>query len=181
MDTVTVEGFAQRREELERLLTSNPYFAQEVEDVVRKCIRELKNQLGNAAKGGMMTDPRQAYKAVRMTVYRQIIGGNVNILQRRSANSGSSFNMARVPRQGRGGNRRARSPRTEKVDGYMGADRGFILRFLNSGTDDRITRYGNRGRITARNWFSESAPGGMDNAAERIANIIDDIIEDKLT
>ena len=82
--------------------------------------------------------------------------------------------------------------------GYAPLDRGFILRFVNSGTKTRVigfrntvkanrTRYenrvyrinrgnksrtGNRGSITARNWFMSSVESAMANAAANIAEMI---------
>jgi hypothetical protein len=70
----------------------------------------------------------------------------------------------------RGGNRRPRSQRTEQIDTYYGKDRGFILRFLNSGTASRDTRFGNRGAIPAGRQFETSSTWQMEKAAEELAN-----------
>ena len=55
----------------------------------------------------------------------------------------------------------------------MGKDRGFILRFVNSGTAARQTRYGNRGSIAARNWLATSGQRELEAAAERLSALID--------
>ena len=59
---------------------------------------------------------------------------------------------------------------------YQGADRGFILRFLNAGTDIRTTRYGNRGAIAPRNWFGHVAPYQMEQAAAELAAEINEYV-----
>ena len=59
---------------------------------------------------------------------------------------------------------------------YQGADRGFILRFLNAGTSERNTRYGKRGSITARNWFGPRSQQEMEKAAANMDKLIDDIV-----
>jgi len=59
---------------------------------------------------------------------------------------------------------------------YEGKDRGFILRFLNAGTDTRRTRYGNRGAIAPRNWFGGASQHQLENAANNLDKMINDII-----
>ena len=59
------------------------------------------------------------------------------------------------------------------MDGYVGKDRGFILRFVNSGTVGRQTRHGNRGSIAARNWLATSGQRELEAAADRLSVIID--------
>ena len=83
--------------------------------------------------------------------------------------------------------------------GYGPLDRGFILRFVNSGTktrvigfrntqkgnrskyESRVTRIsrgmkagtGNRGSIAPRNWFMSSAESALGAAAQTIAELIE--------
>jgi hypothetical protein len=83
--------------------------------------------------------------------------------------------------------------------GYGPLDRGFILRFVNSGTKTRVigfrntvkanrsmyeravtrihsgekSRTGNRGSIAARNWFMQSAESALGDAAQMIADLIE--------
>jgi hypothetical protein len=82
---------------------------------------------------------------------------------------------------------------------YGPYERGFILRFVNSGTKTRVVgfrntmksnrakynravsrihrgetfRTGNRGSIAARNWFMQSAESALGNAAQMIADLIE--------
>lgn len=164
---------------LESMLVSNPDTAANIRKLISQEIAKARAAISQSAKGAMASDPRQAYKAVRRSVYKSILGGQVNIFNPRggASSSGSSFVKARKldnhPHQ-RGGNRRKRSARTDQVDGYVGKDRGFILRFVNSGiSKPRQTRYGNRGVIAARNWLATSGQRELEAAAERLSAIID--------
>ena len=164
---------------LESMLVSNPDTAANIRKLITQEIAKARVAISQSAKGAMASDPRQAYKAVRRSVYKSILGGQVNIFNPRggASSSGSSFAKARKldnhPHQ-RGGNRRKRSARTDQVDGYVGKDRGFILRFVNSGiSKPRQTRYGNRGVIPARNWLPTSGQRELEAAAERLSALID--------
>ena len=164
---------------LESMLVSNPDTAANIRKLITQEIAKARAAISQSAKGAMASDPRQAYKAVRRSVYKSILGGQVNIFNPRggASSSGSSFAKARKldnhPHQ-RGGNRRKRSARTDQVDGYVGKDRGFILRFVNSGiSKPRQTRYGNRGVIAARNWLATSGQKDLEAAAERLSALID--------
>ena len=164
---------------LESMLVSNPDTAANIRKLITQEIAKARAAISQSAKGAMASDPRQAYKAVRRSVYKSILGGQVNIFNPRggASSSGSSFAKARKldnhPHQ-RGGNRRKRSARTDQVDGYVGKDRGFILRFVNSGiSKPRQTRYGNRGVIAARNWLPTSGQRELEAAAERLSALID--------
>ena len=164
---------------LESMLVSNPDTAANIRKIITQEIAKARAAISQSAKGEMASDPRQAYKAVRRSVYKSILGGQVNIFNPRggASSSGSSFVKARKldnhPHQ-RGGNRRKRSARTDQVDGYVGKDRGFILRFVNSGiSKPRQTRYGNRGVIAARNWLATSGQRELEAAAERLSALID--------
>ena len=164
---------------LESMLVSNPDTAANIRKLITQEIAKARAAISQSAKGAMASDPRQAYKAVRRSVYKSILGGQVNIFNPRggASSSGSSFVKARKldnhPHQ-RGGNRRKRSARTDQVDGYVGKDRGFILRFVNSGiSKPRQTRYGNRGVIAARNWLATSGQKDLEAAAERLSALID--------
>lgn len=208
-DAFEVDGFVEQRKELDRLLMSNPAMEKKVQGLIRKVLAAVKKSLGQAARDKMKSDPRNAYKAIRTAVYKRILGGNVNILNKRRASSaGGSYTPTRTLRSGkRGGNRRARSERTMKLESYEGSDRGFILRFLNAGTNDRyidflpdnsrehvhrgsqggnIKKYGKtintgrRGRIKARNWFGSRSQREMEAAANNLEKFIDALIQQEL-
>ena len=162
---------------LEAMLVSNPDTAAAMRKLISAEVSKARAAVAQAASGALKNDPREAWKAVRRSVYKSILGGQVNILNQKGAASGSNgYRPARKldsnPHQ-RGGNRRKRSARTDSIDGYVGKDRGFILRFVNSGTAARQTRYGNRGSIAARNWLATSGQRELEAAAERLSALID--------
>ena len=185
-----VDGIVKQKQELESLLMSNPEMEKKVQGLIRKVLLAARKQIVGDIKNGsvMKSDPRQAYKAVKSAVYRQILGGNVSILNKHRAG-----NRAPVPPivhkletqvnskgNHRGGNRMPRSRRTEDLLTYQGSDRAFILRFLNAGTDGRESRVGNRGSIAARNFFGTSSQQAMEKAAEQLDLLIQDLIKQEL-
>ena len=162
---------------LEAMLVSNPDTAAAMRKLISAEVSKARAAVAQAASGALKNDPREAWKAVRRSVYKSSLGGQVNILNQKGAAAGSNgYRPARKldsnPHQ-RGGNRRKRSANTDRIDGYVGKDRGFILRFVNSGTAERQTRYGRRGSITARNWFPNIGQRELEAAAERLAAEID--------
>ena len=176
-----VDGIVKQREELERLMMSNPQMEKQVQKLIRKVLMQARKQVSNAAKGKMKADPRQAYKAVKTAVYRKILGGSVSILNKRRAGDSGSYEPPRKLRSGqRGGNRLQRSSRTQQLMSYQGASRAFVLRFINQGTTKRETRYGNRGRIAARNFFSGSSQRAIQQAAAELDNLIDEMIKKEI-
>jgi hypothetical protein len=70
---------------------------------------------------------------------------------------------------------------------YGPHDRQWILRFINSGTSDRMAGSrggrlsGNRGRIAARNFFSGAASSALTKAADNLATLIDTELEAMLS
>lgn len=181
---IEVDGLVRQREELERLMMGNPQMEKRVQKLIRKVLMAARKQVSQSAQGAMKSDPRQAYKAVKTAVYRRILGGSVSILNKRRAGAPGSYEPSRKLRQGqRGGNRVPRGQRTQQVMSYQGADRAFVLRFLNQGTTDREagTRGGrlggNRGAISARNFFSSSSHRAMQQAADQLTKLIDDMIK----
>ena len=69
-----------------------------------------------------------------------------------------------------------RSDRTAALEGYQGADRGFILRFINAGTVDRQPRYGNRGYLRARDWFGRISAWHMNTAANEVVKMVEELL-----
>lgn len=183
-----VDGIVQQKQELESLLMSNPQMEKKVQGLIRKVLLAARKQISDAAKGEMKSDPRQAYKAVKSAVYRRILGGNVSILNKRKAGTRGPVPPVyhalehRTNSKGnhRGGNRMPRSRRTEDLMTYQGSDRGFILRFLNAGTNDRESRIGNRGAISPRSFFASSSQQAMEKAAAQLDNMIENLIKQEL-
>ena len=206
-DGFEVEGFVEQRKELDQLLMSNPAMERRVQGLIRKVLGEVRKRLGQNIpfRHG---DPRKAYKAIRTIVYKRVLGGNVNILNKKRAGPLTQYTPTRTLKNGqRGGNRRLRSERTYRLESYSGPDRGFILRFLNSGTADRyipfvydesrehvhrgssggnVKKYGRtintgyRGSIAPRNWFGNRSQLEMQNAAANLEKMIDDLIKESI-
>lgn len=184
-----VDGIVRQKQELESLLMSNPQMEKKVKGLIRKVLLAARKEISTAASGKIKNDPRQAYKAVKTAVYRRILGGNVSILSKRRAGKRGPLPPVvhqletRVNSKGnhRGGNRMPRSRRTEDLLTYQGADRGFILRFLNAGTDDRESRIGNRGAISARSFFATSSQRAMEQAASQLEWLIEELIKKEIS
>lgn len=184
-----VDGLVRQKKNLEALMMSNPAMEKKVQALVRKVLATVKKAASNSAKGNMKADPRKAYKAVKTAVYKRILGGSVSILDKRRHGAMSLYAPPRKGTKdpfGRGGNRVPRSQRTEQVMSYQGADRAFILRFLNAGTDVRTAGSrggrlsGNRGRIKARNFFSNSSHTAMQKAADELSKLIDELVRKEM-
>lgn len=177
-DGIIVTGIEQYQEALRKLQTDNPRTKRELQAIIRRAINEARKNVIKDAQDVLENDPRHAYKAVRNSVYKQILGGQINILSSRHRGAATKYERPRTLKEGqRGGNRRKRSLRTMQIDSYEGVDRGFILRFQNAGTAGRETRFGNRGSLRARHWFGRSSAFQMDAAASRIAEEIENMLQ----
>ena len=180
-DTVILE----QQKVLEAALSTNPKTQKVLQKLIRKALMDVRPQLIAAARGAMGSDPRGAAQGIRTSVYKKILGGNVNILNmRKKTGSPTSYEPPRKlqPHQ-RGGNRVPRGKRTDTVMHYGPHDRQWILRFINSGTSERMagTRggrlSGNRGSIAARNFFGSAASSALAKAADNLATLIDTELE----
>lgn len=199
--TIEIKGLDERIKQLGEASTKNPMMRKRINEVVRAMLAEVRKNLQDDAQSGlgMQSDPRKAYKAIKMAVYRRIFGGNVSILSPRRA---GTLRLYEPPRKGtsdplgRGGNRMKRSTRTTDMMSYQGGDRWMVLQWLNNGTRPRyagngrngkteaqynsfILRTGGRGKrghITARNWFGPASTQQLRNAAANLDKMIDDIV-----
>lgn len=180
-DTVILE----QQKVLEAALSTNPKTQKFLQTLIRKALMEVRPQLIAAARGAMGSDPRGAAQGIRTSVYKKILGGNVNILNmRKKTGTPTNYEPPRKlqPHQ-RGGNRVLRGKRTDTVMHYGPHDRQWILRFINSGTSERMagTRdgrlSGNRGNIAARNFFSGAGERALEQAADNLAMLIDTELE----
>ena len=170
---------------LETALSTNPKTQKALQKLIRKALMDVRPELVSAARGAMDSDPRGAAHGIRLSVYKKILGGNVNILNmRKKAGKPTTYEPPRKlqPHQ-RGGNRVPRGKRTDTVMHYGPHDRQWILRFINSGTSDRMagTRggrlSGNRGSIAARNFFGSAGSSALTKAADNLATLIDTELE----
>ncbi len=169
---------------LEAALSTNPKTQKALQKLIRKALMDVRPELVAAARGAMDSDPRGAAQGIRLSVYKKILGGNANILNSRKAGKPTTYEPPRKlqPHQ-RGGNRVPRGERTNKVMHYGPHDRQWILRFINSGTSDRMAGSrggrlsGNRGSIAARNFFGRAGTSALTKAAENLATLIDTELE----
>jgi hypothetical protein len=176
-DSVVVE----QRKVLEQALSTNPKTQKALQKLIQEVLTEARQQVVTAARGALDTDPRGAAHGIRRTVYKKLLGGNLNILNmRKRAGQPTNYEPPHTlrPHQ-RGGNRVHRGSRTNTVMHYGPHDRGWILRIVNSGTTERTagTRggrlSGHRGAIAPRNFFAPAANSSLMHAADNLANLID--------
>jgi hypothetical protein len=173
MAQVTVENNAK----LEQLLLSHPDMEKKIRKIIRQVIRGAQSGMQRQASS---LSTKHAYQAISSAVYKKVLGGNLNIISKNRRAGNRAPLPPESPRKkshDRGGNRLPRSQRTEDLLTYQGADRGFILRFLEYGTVNRESRYGNRGSIAARNWFGDMSHRELQHAAEQFELLLDELIE----
>ena len=161
-----------------RLMFTDADTRERIRKIIREELKDTARRLQEDAQYALENDPRKAYRGVKSSVYRKILGGNVGILNPRRAGAPHPYIKPRKldqtgPYQ-RGGNRLPRSAKTERMDSYYGKDRAFILRFVSSGTGERKSRFGNRGSITANHWFQDMAPHEIELAAENLAVVVNE-------
>ena len=178
-DAIIVTGIEQYQEALKKMQTDNPATKKALQAIIRRAISAARKRVIIDAKDVLENDPRNAYKAVRNSVYKQILGGQINILSSRKRGAPTRYQKPRKEREAnaRGGNRRSRSERTMQIDSYEGVDRGFVLRFQNAGTVERETRFGKRGSLSARHWFGRSSAFQLDTAASEVAAEIERMLQ----
>lgn len=194
---VNSELLDRQRQALEAVMTTDPEMQQRLRDMINEELKAARKSVVDSLKfeNG---DPRGTAQSVRRVVYQKILGGNLNILNRRSAGNRSNYEAPRKVYPGmkghRGGNRTVRSQRTDDILHYGPADRGFILRMVNSGTKPRYAngrngkwaRGGNRtffklqeqgdyyrGSISSRNFFGNAASTAIQTVVEKLAGMID--------
>ena len=181
-------------DDLGKMLTSNNYMRDRIRKIIRAEIKAARNKIASDVHNNLMSDPRKAYRSVRSTIYKQVLGGNINILAPRRA--GARYELVRrrtLQDRQWGGNRRPRSPRTEALETYFGKDRGFVLRFNNSGTAERHIKFtlakrkedkwnhnpntGNRGNIAPRGVFSTPALYHLQEIEQAVSEVFEQEFE----
>ena len=174
---------------LDRLLMTNPDTEKEVRRLVATVLQAAEKEVESAAARAMKNgDYRNTALSVRHSIYRRILGGNVNIL---SGGRGRGTKPPQVPNSNRG-----RLARTTEMLGYK--DRSFILRWLDEGTNGRTIEYmnghrmlrtstserpknryyrfpnslGARGKLTATHFFGPSAKAAIQKAADELVVLL---------
>lgn len=194
---INTDVIERQKQALEAVMTTDPEMQKRLREIIDEELKEARQSVVNSIRfeNG---DPRGAAQSVRRVVYQKMLGGNINILNRKSAGNRSNYEAPRKVYPGmkgqRGGNRAIRSDRTEAILHYGPLERGFILRMVNSGTKPRYangrngkwTNGGNktfgrlqeqgdyyRGSISARNFFGSSASRALQVAVEKLAGLIE--------
>lgn len=192
-------GFKNQMEVLRAASTMSGEMGQRLREAIFKELKAARNRIVgdiHFANG----DPRDTAHAVKRYVAKKYLGGVVSILDDRQKSGGTSTYEAPrkvYPGRGgqRGGNRMVRSQRTQDILSYPGVDRGFILRFVNSGTNPRYSGGGRvelrgssarnffkmqeqgdnyRGSIAPRNFFGTAGEREIQKAIENLSTIIDE-------
>lgn len=167
----------------ERLMTTNPKMERKLRTAIHKLILEARAKVASVAETKLLNDPRKTAHAIRSTVYREVFGANLNLLSSKKANSPGPIppESARKKSKAIGGNRRLRSAETIQRLGYIGFDRAFVLRFGSDGTKERKTRYGSRGAIAPRGWFPPAANNALNQMADQLVKMIDEMIAKEMS
>ena len=173
---------------LEQALSTNPKTQKALQKLIDKALKEIRPEVIANIRASLGKDPRGAAQGLRRIVYKKMLGGDINIKNRKKgASTTTSYEPPRKLQPGqRGGNRVPRSRRTDEVMHYGPLDRQWILRIINSGTTDRMagTRngrlHGNRGAISARNFFGRAGTPALMKAADNLAIMIDTELEKML-
>ena len=179
---VQVYGVDANLEAFGRMMTNDPNMAGMFRKYIRQVLKEARKKLSQDVKSYMKSDPRKAAQAVKFSVYKSMFGGNLSILQKKRGTAGAKYELRRIRKvvqnpTMRGGNRRPRvDDGRNRLDYYYGADRGFALRFIGSGTVRRTSRFGSRGSIRQTDWFGHTAPWHMEDAAGQVAEAITEYI-----
>jgi hypothetical protein len=176
---------------LDHLLSTYPEMEKYMRTAIAYVMEQARKDVVGRLQSEIPNDPRHAYKAVRKAIYKKIFGANLNILsKKRSGNTGTITPSTR-----------GRTKHTEQILGYEGEDRGFILRFLNAGTQDRIAtnmnghsikrkqmvkhytyrsgHIGGRGRIEGKDFFGPSATAAINEAIPLLINEMNRIITEQ--
>lgn len=184
-----------QQEALEAALSTDPKTEKKLRKIIREYIYEAREDVMSniTFKHG---DPRNAVRSIRTAVYKKVLGGNINILTGRKKHGESTYRPPRTLKPGqRGGNRRER--KTLDRGKYDALDRGFILRWLNQGTQERAIRFtsregrkadrynkhpntGYRGSIEARNFFRPLGDRAMGDMRDKLALAIETELADIL-
>ena len=181
-----LESVNQTLEALARLMVAHPDTKRRIKAMLSKEAKKVRQNITNDVHSNIENDPRKAYQAVKRSLYKKGLGlgFNVSILDAKRG-SVKSMRLYHKPRKldtnphQWGGNRIPRSGATKAKDGYFGKARAFILRYYNSGTVNRYTRFGNRGAMPSRRVFATSAVFQMEGAVGEISQMIEEIMQNE--
>ena len=153
-------------------------------EVVRQELgKVLGVQRNKAVQKARAVGAGSASSAVLRRMYRKEYGGNINIATPRGRMSSRTRNY-----QPGWLKQRHVGDRTRKINEYSGPDRGFVLRFLEGGTDVRtaetygptgkgsMASWGRRGAIAPRSFF-HTMQSDMEQAAQQLGHTLTGHVE----
>ena len=153
-------------------------------EVVRQELgKVLGVQRNKAVQKARAVGAGSASSAVLRRMYREEYCGNINIATPRGRMSSRTRNY-----QPGWLKQRHVGDRTRKINEYYGPDRGFILRFLEGGTDVRtaetygptgkgsMASWGSRGAIAPRSFF-HTMQSDMEQAAQQLGRTLTGHVE----
>ena len=86
----------EQKQILEAALSTNPKTIKVLQKLIRRAIMDVRGQVVSSVKGALESDPRGAAQGIRTSVYKKILGGNINILNmRRKAGQPTSYEPPR--------------------------------------------------------------------------------------
>lgn len=168
---------------LDRLVYAKMVETNDIRKVFRKVMTPVRKAVQNAAKQSLGTDPRNAWKGVRVITLKKGAGAVVGLLNPYKRGAPTAYMR---PRGGRSGitRNRAISERTRTVEGYEGKDRAWILRIVNQGTEARfagtrgtLKTKAHRGVISAKKFFGAVSAPAMKQAEAALAVELGKIID----
>lgn len=131
---------------LEELVTSSPDFSKQLDAIIWRALGEARKGLQQNALSAIKNgDPHESVRAIRRAVYKKIRGGAVGIVSR---GRNTRFQAT------------GQSARTRQINSYQGIDRDFILRFINSGTGDRVGGHGRNTKMDSATLYSHKGKPG---------------------
>lgn len=153
-------------------------------EVVRQELgKVLGVQRAKAVQKARQVGAGSASSAVLRRMYKDQYAGNINIASPRGRISSRTRNY-----QPGWLKQRHVGDRTKKINEYYGPDRGFILRFLEGGTDVRTaTSYGPKGKGSMASWgargsiaprsFFHGMGADMEQAAQQLGHTLNGYVE----
>ena len=187
----------QQKKALERALSTDPKTQKAFQAHIRRTILQVRSEMVKDIKF-KNGDPRESARSIRTTVYRKILGANINIYNSRKLHRPTTYEPPRHPSR-IGGNRiKVNTNSRSYIRAHYGPlDRGFILRFVNDGTVGRYAGYGRNGRteaekvkfivdnegrgwrkkITPRNFFKPTGERILVKAIDTLSNMIDNELD----
>jgi hypothetical protein len=181
---------------LKACMTVDSEMGKRLRELIFQELKRVRNDIAGGLKFAN-GDPRGTRGAVKRYIASKYLGGVVSIMDGKASGNKNSYEAPRKLRQGqRGGNRMIRSKRTDDILHYGPDERGFVLRFINSGTHPRYAngrngkwnKQGNnstffklqeqgdyfRGSIAPRNFMSRLGTPAMQKAVENLSRMVDE-------